>query len=105
MGRILFGFIVGVALLPIIGLAWLARGKAPVAVSDPPLPGLSVTLLEIERTIAPTVIGASRLMLLDDVGEFRKLAVTPAPLGTCAGVVQLLVVLQLPPPAWFHAEP
>jgi hypothetical protein len=38
MGRILFGFIVGVALLPILGLAWLSRGKAPVAVSDPPLP-------------------------------------------------------------------
>ena len=38
MGRILFGFIVGIALLPVIGLAWLYRGKAPVAVTDPPLP-------------------------------------------------------------------
>ncbi len=38
MGRILFGFIVGVALLPIIALAWLYRGKAPVAVTDPPFP-------------------------------------------------------------------
>src|SRR4051812_39907108 len=55
--------------------------------------------------MVPTVIGASRLMLLEAVGDERKLAVTPAPLGTCAGVVQLLAVLQLPPPARFHADP
>src|SRR4051794_7021280 len=74
-------------------------------VSVPPLPGFSVTLLLIENTIVPTVIGASRLMLLDEVGDVRKLAVVPAPFGTCAGVVQLPVVLQLPPPARFQAEP
>src|SRR3954465_7334887 len=74
-------------------------------VSVPPLPGLSVTLFAIEKTIVPTVTGASRLMLLEDIGDVRKLAVTPAPFGASAGVDQLLAVLQLPPPARFQAEP
>ncbi|HVZ85285.1 MAG TPA: cytochrome c [Terracidiphilus sp.] len=38
MGRILFGFIVGVALLPIVGWTLLSRGRMPVAVTDPPIP-------------------------------------------------------------------
>jgi mono/diheme cytochrome c family protein len=38
MGRILFGFIVGFLLLPIVLLLWLYNGNVPVAVADPPLP-------------------------------------------------------------------
>ncbi len=38
MARILFGLIVGVLLGPIGIFIWYSRGKAPVAVSDPPLP-------------------------------------------------------------------
>ncbi|HZB88694.1 MAG TPA: cytochrome c [Terracidiphilus sp.] len=38
MGRILFGFIVGIALLPILAYVWFYHGKVPVAVTDPPLP-------------------------------------------------------------------
>jgi mono/diheme cytochrome c family protein len=38
MGRILFGIILGVILVPLGVLAWVYRGNAPVAVSDPPLP-------------------------------------------------------------------
>ena len=74
-------------------------------VSDPPLPGVSITLFAVERTMVPTVIGASREMLLADVGEERKLAVTPAPFGVWAGVIQLLAEFQLPPPERFQSEP
>src|SRR3954470_13991452 len=74
-------------------------------VSEPPPPGVSVTLFAVESTIVPTLIGASRLMLLDDVGDERKFAVAPAAFGTCAGVVQFPAEFQLPPPASAHAEP
>lgn len=38
MGRILFGFLIGVLAFPAALLLWFSRGKVPVAVSDPPLP-------------------------------------------------------------------
>lgn len=38
MGRILFGFIVGILVLPAAVMIWLSNGKVPVAVADPPLP-------------------------------------------------------------------
>jgi thiosulfate dehydrogenase len=50
MGRILFGFIVGVVLLPAVVLLWLYNGKVPVAVADPPFPA--------ERSIAHSALDA-----------------------------------------------
>jgi thiosulfate dehydrogenase len=38
MGRILFGIILGVILLPLAVLMWFKYGAVPVAVADPPLP-------------------------------------------------------------------
>jgi mono/diheme cytochrome c family protein len=38
MGRIVLGIVLGMVLVPVAVLAWLRFGKAPVAVSDPPLP-------------------------------------------------------------------
>lgn len=38
MGRIFFGFLVGILLLPAVVLIWLYNGNPPVAVADPPLP-------------------------------------------------------------------
>jgi thiosulfate dehydrogenase len=38
MGKILFGLILGVILVPAAVFAWLKWGHPPVAVSDPPLP-------------------------------------------------------------------
>jgi thiosulfate dehydrogenase len=37
MGRILFGMILGIILVPAAVLAWLHFGQVPVAVADPPL--------------------------------------------------------------------
>src|SRR4051794_27994999 len=74
-------------------------------VSDPPAPGVSARLFEFETTIVPIVIGASSEMVLADVGEVRKFAVTPAPFGTCLGAAQLPAEFQLPPPAKFQVEP
>src|SRR3954471_19099525 len=74
-------------------------------VSDPPLPAVNVTLLGVERTIVPTVIGASSDTLLDELGKVKKFAVTPGPFGTCAGADQLLAAFQVPPPANFQPEP
>lgn len=38
MGRIVFGAILGLILVPLVLLAWLQWGHPPVAVADPPLP-------------------------------------------------------------------
>ena len=38
MGRILFGIVLGVILVPVAILAWFHFGHVPVAVADPPLP-------------------------------------------------------------------
>jgi thiosulfate dehydrogenase len=38
MGRVLFGIVLGIALVPVALLTWLYFGKVPVAVADPPLP-------------------------------------------------------------------
>jgi mono/diheme cytochrome c family protein len=38
MGRLLFGIILGVLLVPAAVFVWLYHGAVPVAVSDPPLP-------------------------------------------------------------------
>jgi mono/diheme cytochrome c family protein len=38
MGRILFGVILGLILVPLAVLAWFHWGNVPVAVADPPLP-------------------------------------------------------------------
>lgn len=38
MGRILFGIVLGVILVPLAVLAWFHFGRLPVAVADPPLP-------------------------------------------------------------------
>jgi mono/diheme cytochrome c family protein len=38
MGRILFGIVLGVILVPLVVLAWFHFGRVPVAVADPPLP-------------------------------------------------------------------
>jgi len=38
MGRILFGIVLGVILVPLAVLAWFHFGQVPVAVADPPLP-------------------------------------------------------------------
>jgi mono/diheme cytochrome c family protein len=38
MGRLLFGILLGVALVPAAVFVWLYYGAVPVAVSDPPLP-------------------------------------------------------------------
>ncbi len=38
MGRILLGIVLGVILVPLVGLAWFKFGQVPVAVADPPLP-------------------------------------------------------------------
>ena len=38
MIRILFGFILGILLVPVAVLAWVHWGHPPVAVADPPLP-------------------------------------------------------------------
>lgn len=38
MARILFGFIVGILILPLGVLLWFYNGQVPVAVADPPLP-------------------------------------------------------------------
>lgn len=38
MGKILFGIILGVALVPLAAMAWLHFGHPPVAVGDPPFP-------------------------------------------------------------------
>jgi len=38
MGRILFGIILGVLMVPLAAMAWLHLGHPPVAVADPPLP-------------------------------------------------------------------
>ncbi len=38
MGRLLFGIILGVLLVPIAFAAWVWRGHMPVAVADPPFP-------------------------------------------------------------------
>ena len=38
MGRILFGIVLGVILVPVALLAWFHFGQVPVAVADPPLP-------------------------------------------------------------------
>jgi len=50
MGRILFGFIVGVLITPLAVLVWLYNGKPPVAVADPPLPA--------EKTLAQSALNA-----------------------------------------------
>lgn len=38
MGRILFGMILGVLMVPLAVAGWLRWGRPPVAVADPPLP-------------------------------------------------------------------
>lgn len=38
MGRLLFGIILGILLVPAVVYAWLRFGLVPVAVTDPPLP-------------------------------------------------------------------
>lgn len=38
MGRILFGVIIGILLIPVLGYCWFKFGHPPVAVTDPPLP-------------------------------------------------------------------
>ena len=38
MGRILFGFLVGIVVLPLCVAIWFYNGKVPVAVTDPPFP-------------------------------------------------------------------
>jgi len=50
MGRILFGFIVGLLILPLAVLFWLYNGKVPVSVADPPFPE--------ERRLAHTALDA-----------------------------------------------
>jgi mono/diheme cytochrome c family protein len=48
MGRILFGILLGIMLLPLVAGLWIWRGHVPVAVADPPLPG--------EREIAGSLL-------------------------------------------------
>jgi len=50
MGRIIFGIILGLLLTPLAIVAWFHAGKAPVAVTDPPLP--------MERQIAHMALDA-----------------------------------------------
>jgi len=50
MGRILFGFIVGILVLPAVVMIWLSKGTVPVAVADPPFPE--------ERTIIHSALNA-----------------------------------------------
>jgi thiosulfate dehydrogenase len=50
MGRIVFGVILGVILVPLALLAWFHYGQVPVAVTDPPLP--------MERKIAHEALDA-----------------------------------------------
>ena len=38
MGRILFGFLVGIVIIPVGAAVWLYNGKVPVAVTDAPFP-------------------------------------------------------------------
>jgi mono/diheme cytochrome c family protein len=38
MGRILFGFIVGILILPAAVVVWFYNGNPPIAVADPPFP-------------------------------------------------------------------
>jgi mono/diheme cytochrome c family protein len=38
MGRLLFGVLLGIVLVPIALAAWIWRGNVPVAVADPPFP-------------------------------------------------------------------
>ncbi len=52
MGRILFGFIVGILILPIVLLLWFYNGNVPVAVADPPLPAeRMITSVPLEARI------------------------------------------------------
>src|SRR3954469_7583613 len=73
--------------------------------SDPPPPGVRLTLFAVDNTIEPTVMGASKLILLAEVGDERKFAVTPAPFGTCAGELQFAAEFQVPPPASAQVDP
>jgi thiosulfate dehydrogenase len=50
MGKFLWGFIIGLILIPIGGVVFLVGGFAPAAVNDPPLP--------MERFIAGTALHA-----------------------------------------------
>ena len=38
MGRILFGILLGLVMVPVSVVVWLYNGKVPVAVTDPPFP-------------------------------------------------------------------
>jgi mono/diheme cytochrome c family protein len=38
MGRVFWGFLLGIVFVPLAVLGWLWRGDVPVAVADPPLP-------------------------------------------------------------------
>ena len=78
MGRILFGMILGLVLLPIAVLVWLHYGHVPVAVADQPFPyeqQIAGSLLDarIERELVKVApIQANENNLVDGAKVYRE---------------------------------
>lgn len=94
MGRILFGFLVGLLALPAAVLIWFYNGKPPVAVADPPLPEermITHTALDarIRRDMPPSVpvdptetnLVAGAHIYLEKCAVCHGLHGKPAPIG------------------------